>query len=366
MKSLKKRNQLNVFMTLAGVICAGALRTAAILTEWDPVYHYFSSNLLKGASEWVLAVTAVLLIAEALFNLRRRELKVSFSTPATYVPAGLFAAAALFAAPKLLGAYLELDAGSYSYGLTSVLLPIAAVLAVVSAIGVIVFVACSAEGNHIRAVFTLAISIFLALLALIRLMSNDVPINAPNKTVDQITLALCAIYFLYEARLCLGRERWSAYTAFAGIAALTCGYSSIPALIAYFAKGYTVSAGIYENLITLTLFVFITARLALTNSLPYDRECAVVKALSPLARERSSQIEAADRNFEELCAVIEKNGAQGTATEDRDENQISIEDLSEVAIVETDLTDPEMNAQPLPEGDAETPPASNEESDGYI
>ena len=105
----------------------------------------------------------------------------------------------------------------------------------------------------------------------------------------------CAMFFLFEARISLGRQKWNIYAAFGLAASALCLYSSLPSLITYFIKGELVSASLEENLLTLSLFIFITTRLAVTAMLPEDKETFSIKALRTAAEQRRSEIKSDDR-----------------------------------------------------------------------
>ena len=66
---------------------------------------------------------------------------------------------------------------------------------------------------------------------------DGMALNSPNKLISQMAFLLAALFFLYEARISLGREKWRGYCIF-GLAALAANaYSAVPAVILYFAKG---------------------------------------------------------------------------------------------------------------------------------
>ena len=80
------------------------------------------------------------------------------------------------------------------------------------------------------------------------------------------------------------------YAAVGLAAAALCLYSAIPSLITYFVKGELISASLEENLLTLSLFVFITTRLAVVAILPENKETAGITALRTAAEERRREI----------------------------------------------------------------------------
>ena len=62
-----------------------------------------------------------------------------------------------------------------------------------------------------------------------------------------------ALFFLYEARISIGREMWRLYTVFGLVAAALCAYTSIPGIIVYYgcngtADNNSVGAGRFDCL----------------------------------------------------------------------------------------------------------------------
>ena len=188
-----------------------------------------------------------------------------------------------------------------------------------------------------RGSFGLCTVIFLSLYTAYLYYSTALPLNAPNKTVDEMALLFAAIFFLYEIRLSIGREKWKGYISFGFIAALICGYSAIPSLIVYLAKGEIISNNIYETALVLTLFIFIMSRLILTGELTEDKECKTVTSLIKFAESRHELINP-------ICKesyVVEISGEELTKAEENadslnenDENQITIDDVETEIVIE--------------------------------
>ena len=124
--------------------------------------------------------------------------------------------------------------------------------------------------------------------------STALAINAPNKVIDQMAYLFCALFFLYEARLSLGRDKWGVYVAFGMTAALLTAYSAIPALAVYFVKGEVISDSLAETALTLSLFIFISSRLLLTRSLAPDEPIDVVMKITERTAARRAEIGESD------------------------------------------------------------------------
>ena len=133
------------------------------------------------------------------------------------------------------------------------------------------------------------------------------------------------LFFLYETRLSLGREKWRPYIAFGFIASLLTAFSSIPALIIYFAEKRIISNSIYETLLTLALFIFISAKLLLTANLIEDKRSSIVEGIIHAAAVREQEINPKKE-------IVEEPIAEETR-EEPDENQISITEIGEQGLL---------------------------------
>ena len=153
--------------------------------------------------------------------------------------------------------------------------------------------------------------------------STALPINSPNKMLDQMAYLLAAVFFLYETRLSFGREKWRPYIAFGFIAATVCAYSSIPSIILYISNGETVSNTIYESTLTLALFIFIISRIILTAGLIEAKSSPTVSAIAKAAHLRQNEI----NPISEIAEIIDLSGKALEYDEELpDENQITIDD----------------------------------------
>ena len=175
--------------------------------------------------------------------------------------------------------------------------------------------------SALRAGLGLCAVSFLALYAAYLYFSAELPINSPNKIVDQMAYLFAAVFILYEVRISLGREIWGAYVTFGLISALLTAYSAIPSLICYFAKGQTVSNSIYETALTLALFIFILARLALALRLPKDKESEFIARLKESADGRDAEILA--KRGCDYCKVFDNRAAKEEENTDADTDATS-------------------------------------------
>ncbi len=326
------------------------MRSVALLISFNFETHYFNDKILISISDY-LVIAASLFFFSYIFTADKKvKLIPNFTSPETYVPTGIVSVALIFMAKSLFSRSSELrEYIDYLQELATpsaisliptqkILMGLLTVTAIFAVLSIVHFILTALVENHSstkRASFGLCTVVFLALYASYLYYSTALPLNAPNKIVDEMAFLFSTIFFLYETRLSIGREKWRCYIAFGFIAALVSAYSSIPSLIVYFVKDEVISNRIYENALIFTLFIFITARLILTAKLTEDKECPTVSALIKFAESRDEILNPPAQNqdvIEIKSEAPEANPAnidddENQITIDNDENQITIDDV---------------------------------------
>ena len=312
-------------MLLATAI-ATTLRTIACVQYLDNRTGLFSEGSLITASNAIILITIFGMISY-LFVATRISLRPSFSTSATYVPTGVVGVATAFLGIKSIFYALQInDYRLYAFRAESLREVIVELLTLQNIItscallaGILAFVSLAhhflnafiTDGHSVlRAYFATATICFLAFYAMIVYLDNSVPVNDPNKALRQMSFLFASGFFLYETRISLGREMWRLYSVFGLIAATLTAYTSIPAIVTYFANGEIISSSGYQSLASLeeyillfTLFVFIVLRLYLTVIIKEDKENSLVKALAQMASEQEKKIsESAQRHKESFSS----------------------------------------------------------------
>jgi hypothetical protein len=238
------------------------LRTIAILRFYEPENGYFSlSSAIPSIANWI-TVGAVLLLLTAVFTLRRK-LQVTSVTP--HIPT-LFSSA--FAGFMLL-AFGTFHVASIFRELTSAAPMLQSVIAstlavVLSFVGVASFVATalrSSEVDPLRASAFSAVVLFCLFYVMYLYFEKRYALNADIKILSQMALLSSAIYFLYEARIALGRPRWAARTAVGMIAMLLTASVSIPNLIFAVARKTPALETPVQDFLLFAFFLYILARL---------------------------------------------------------------------------------------------------------
>ncbi len=319
-----KKELFGIYLPLFIVVAmaAVAIRTVACFLHFDPKTYYYTTRVLISVSDYTVVAASVFFITYIFTARNDLKLIPNFTSPATYIPTGLTSAALLFFAKGMFDEASLIKKNSEILGNTrsyTVLIILAFAVSVLSVLSIIHFILTALDershsGN--RAKFGLFTVVLLSAYATYLYFNTKLPINSPTKITDQMAYLFASIFFLYETRLSLGREKWREYISFGFIAAMLCAYSSIPSIIIYIADKTVLSNNIYESILTFTLFIFTTARICLTGELIEDTP-------SPLAK---SLINAADERHYELNPETEE---PTETAEENDDNQITIEDIAE-------------------------------------
>ena len=279
-----RRFSLRLPILLAAAIATVILRSVALSRDMDYIYGYFNSKTLISVSGWIVFGAGLLLSILALSEQKRENLAPTYHTPATYVPVALVCISLLFLSLELFvkfkGTFDVLNVAQS--GVYRAMLLICAILALCAAVCFFIFTFMKAPLDNTRATALTVIAIFAIMYSAYLYFTTELPINAPNKIIDQTAYTFTALYFLYEARASLGKAMWRTYTVFGQIAALLCAFSSIPSLAVYFIDGKIVSNSIYENVLTFTLFIFISSRLILFGEFESTEICEAARAIDEL------------------------------------------------------------------------------------
>jgi hypothetical protein len=313
----KNSKRLGIYLSvmLIATSVATALRTVACVKELNYASGLFKDSSLVRVSDAIIILVALGMLSY-VFAATRIKLRASFSTSATYVPTGILGVATAFLGAKLFSYALE----SCNYRFfskevftlktpTALVGMIAAILAILS-IAHHFFNAFTTESKDtVRAYFAVATIAFLAFYAIEVYLDPSLSVNDSCKVLRQMAFMVSAVFFLYEARISLGREMWRVYTAFGLVAASLTAYASIPGIIVYYVNGVTIGsanakslASLEEYLLLLALFIFIVSRLCLTALLKEEEENELVNALGQYAKDRDERVNESFERFQEIFA----------------------------------------------------------------
>lgn len=288
MRNFRKRYGAYPILALLILAASVLMRTIACLYHYNPFSGYYTSSL-GPASGWCVAAGALILFTYVFAANKESGLVASFTSPASYIPTGIISVALFFLSKSLLSGARGILIPNFrgETNLTTALISLVAAIAGFAAIGYFLLSAVIDKRHYLfRANFGLFAVIFLALYASLLYFDKSMPVNSPNKIADQMAFLFSAVFFLYETRISLGREKWATYTAFGFVALLLTAYASIPELIVYFATGRVLAASLLESVLTLSLFIFISARVVIAGFIPEDGEAAFITKLKSAAKMR--------------------------------------------------------------------------------
>ncbi len=296
-------------------LIACALRTAALKLDFNAESGFFEKDgLITAASALILAAAIVALIYIFLGK-PRGDIVPDFHNAATYIPSGLLALSLVFFAANAV----------FNSGLSASARPMSKLLVVLTAISALASIVClllnSLLGRRYsatRGAFALAPVIFLLVSAARLYFDTALPINAPNKNLEELAFVFAMLFFTGEARLSLGRERWVSYVSLGILASALTAYTSIPEILIYFINtssgGETViSAHITTGVLLFALFIYITARSLLVSFLSSNKQGKLAAYIDGEAEEAQSTEETSDEyqiSIDDLMVAEEENGSE--------------------------------------------------------
>ena len=289
---MKTLNRLGVYLPtlIILMIATVTLRTIALFTGFNNESGYFDTELLISISNIITFSGVVFLLSYSCFS--KKILAVAdFIGPETYIPSGLVSVSLVFLAVESLLKLSKNSGGLIGKDVfTDGALLISAALALLSVANFFFNAFFSKKENESRAFFGILTVLFLAFYAVYLYFEKKLPINAPNKTVDQMAFLFAAIFFLFETRISLAREKWRGYVGFALVSVLLSAYSSIPALIYYFVKGNMICDSLSACILVFALFIYVFARVLLVNRLTENKKSESAEAIETLAHKRSEEL----------------------------------------------------------------------------
>ncbi len=271
-----KDRRLFIFLSLMLLFTLAAciLRTTALKLDFNAETGFFrKEGLITTAS--VLILIAVLTALFYIFlGKPRKDIVPDFHGAATYIPSGLLALSLIFFAANT----------AFNSELSATAKPTEKLLSIIAVISALITILYLLSSFFLGRRYS-ALKGTLALFPIILLLScaaklyfdTSMPINAPNKSLDQLAFVFAMLFFTEEARLSLGREKWGAYAVTGLVASALTAYTSVPVILIYFINSITnksaavISVRITSSVLLLALFIFITARVAVVTFLTSNR-----------------------------------------------------------------------------------------------
>lgn len=315
--SLHERNRLGIYLPLfiLGSISSVTLRTVAFFRDLDVQTGYFTEKTLITIAGAVTAGTCLILLLHAFSHTRKDSTpKIRFDNATTYVPLGGLAASVLLLSYNILSETVKsLSEGKSINNVYLVITIICCVLGLLSVGTFVMDLLIERVESQLRGAFTLCTVMFFALYSANVYFSDSMAENSQQKILTELAFIFASAFFLYEARISLGTQKWHAHAAFALAASVLLANASIPSLILLFVRGAdAVENNVYELAAMLAMTIFITARAVLIAFCPEDELCELADAITDMEyeREMTKKSSASDTVKEEDTTIVTDDNAR--------------------------------------------------------
>ena len=324
---------IRVYILILAILAliASGLRIGALLEDYDTSAGHFDGKALITAASALISVLCIAMITYLFFADRSKKLIATFSTPMTYVPTGAVCAALVFFLLEIRKKLPPLKLIGKGTSVTEYLLLTVFVLGIFAIAHFILTAAKATRTSSSRAALGLATVLAFALYTSYLYFDKALTINNPNKIIDEMAFLLAALFFLYEIRISISREAWHLYVVIGAIASAICFYSALPAIVMFGVNEQLVSKSLEENVLMLTVAIFIYARLILVSSYKEDKKSDFISTLKDAALDR-----------EQIICELEETARLAQLEEACDEEPIFNEEL-----IDCESTTAPSNAQIL-------------------
>lgn len=356
----KKAKLLGAYLPMLLILLptAVALRTIACFKDMNDSGYFENKTVITIANAIILATVACALTYLFIAS-KDKKLVYRPQSPLNFIPCAIICAALIFVAinsvissSPSIKAYFGLFAEDRN--LKMLINPALTLLTGLSAASAVPYFVASAVWAKDRSVLISNLGlmplIFLCFMISSIYFDKTAALNMPGKIISQTAYLAAALFFLYEIRLPLGREKWRAYICFGMVCTALCAYSAIPSLIVYIVSPNTIEALVtseFEIAMTLAIFFFSAFKLILAVTLTEDKESAITQKVREFSLARSASLE---QPTEESNTIDESEQpaelqAEETVNEEfeQNENQESffgelIEEKAEAITEESNLT----------------------------
>ena len=299
---------------------AVVLRTVACFKDMT-VGGYFENKTLITVANVIIAALVVFSLTYLLVAKKDIKLVYRPQSPLNFIPGAIICAALLFTAvhaiitatPDIKAYFAIHPEDRY---LKMLLKPAIALLVGITALCSIPYFAVStiwAKGRSVL-ISNLGLTplVFLCFMVANIYFDNSAALNMPGKIISLMAYLSAALFFLYEIRLPLGREKWRAYVCFGMICTALCAYSAIPSITVFIVMPGWISrlaTSEFELAVTLAIFLFAVLKLILAATLTEDRESAVTQRVREYALARAASLEPDEQKITEEPVPAEEEEA---------------------------------------------------------
>ena len=316
----KMQSKFAPYPFLITLLCvvASTLRTVATFLGVDP-YGYFEHSTLFKVSAWMILAASLLLLTLPLAYRKRHDTLTPQTTAHTFLPSFMLGMLFLFFVGEgvfsFVGEYFLLT-------LDKILIILSIVLGVCCAIYFLSLAILESTVNNRKAYFGMLSVLFFGIYAASLYMDTRIPRNAHIELCEEMAFIVTSLYFLYEARISLGKQKQNTYIAFAMMAAALNAYNVIPTLIYFIATGKLYASSLTSFFLMCGVLVFILMRLAVFEKSPADKPATLVENLIVSAKARA-------------CAVEETEALYAPPEEEEEEIQEEVSTPIDEATVDT-------------------------------
>lgn len=294
MKNTKKLIDTCIIALFVAICACCALRCVALFTSFNAKTMHFDGSATFMISAVLATLAICLFFAPLVFIPKKYALAPNCFSVWAFIPSGILSISLLFMSYTMFMRYKStaIYAEEIIEKIIQYIPSALAILALLAAAFFFLNIMIAKRTGSAKAYLGMCTVVFLALYGAYLYFSKEIhPTNSPNKIIDQMAFFSSALFFLYETRIALGRDMWKPYISFGLMASLLTAYSAIPALIYYFVDGESISNSVTENVLTLTLFIYITARLLMTRKLPSDDQCKMASIIEAMATRRENELQ---------------------------------------------------------------------------
>ncbi len=260
----KKTYKTYLTLSLLLALALAVLRTVAVLRHYDGSLGYFEAGARLPEIANLLTLLAFPLCLSAPFTLGGGRLKSApprFHLPTVFSSALLAFLLIAFAALHVteISAEIVSDAPTDPRAVFT-----SAVAALLSLLGTVSFVLSASMGAEIsakKAFSSSAVVLFALMYTIFLYFDTDLPINAPEKLLAQMTLLAIALFFLYETRIAIAKPMPAVRVGFGFLAMILSASSAVPNLLYYAANGVAVLETPVHDFLILGFFLYLAARL---------------------------------------------------------------------------------------------------------
>lgn len=323
----KTNHRFGIYLPLALLLSTVActLRTVAAFLGVD-AFGYFKAAKLSSVSAWILISAILIMLTYPIAYAKRPCVLVRHTTPLTFIPSLLSGLAVIL----FVG---EIGKGLYSslLILDRVILLALFVLGIFSAVFFFSLAVVESGISDKKANYGMVLVLLLGVYAASLYLNNDIPRNAHTELSEEMTLIALSLFFLYEIRISLDKQKQNLYVTFGFIAAMLGAYTAIPSFIFYIASGTLLVSSLSVLLLILALLIFTIARLYLFNITPKNEASAIVRSLSDAARERAQAVEELEALYAPAPIPDEENEGERTDVSAEIEAQTNAEQQQDEA-----------------------------------